>query len=137
MKQVLIEGIQSPIEEVSSKISQYFIGRGFKKQGDGDCVGVSDGDFDFKIEGTIDELQVQVFYQNYKPRKSVIRDIMALDDRISTVSAYRSLSSDKYEEELTRIEIEPIFVMIDGKLMQTTIYEYVNYVARNIDYSRR
>lgn len=137
MKQVLTEGVQHPVAEISAKITQYFHSRGFKKQGDGDRDGIVDGDFDFIVEGIIDELQVQVFYNDYKPRKCVIRDIMALDERISTVIAWRCLSEANYKEELRRIELDPIYVMVDGKLMQTDIFEYVNYVARNIDYTRR
>lgn len=65
-----------------------------------------------------------------------MRELLALDERISNVDAYRFLSNENYREELGRIELEPIFVMIDGKLMQTTIYEYVQYGARNKDFTR-
>lgn len=136
MKQVLIEGIQNPVEEVTSKIRNYFRSHNFTQEGVFDKDG-SDGDFAFDIRGTIDDIQVSVCYRDYKPRKSVVRELLALDDRISNVDAYRFLSSENYRDELLRMELDPIFVMIDGKLMQTTIYEYVNYVARNIDYTRK
>ena len=136
MKQVLIEGIQNPVEEVTSKIRNYFRSHNFTQEGVFDKDGC-DGDFAFDIRGTIDDIQVSVCYRDYKPRKSVVRELLALDERISNVDAYRFLSSENYREELLRVELDPIFVMIDGKLMQTTIYEYVNYVARNIDYTRK
>ena len=137
MKQAILEGVQNPIEEVTSKIQQYFRSHGFKKEGqfDKDCV--LDGDFAIEVFGTISDLQVQIGYQDYKPRKMVIRDILAIDDRIGNVDVYRCLSEANYREELSRIMLDPIYVQIDGKLMQTTIFEYVQYGARNIDYSRR
>ena len=135
MTNAAIEGIQNPIQEISSKLTSYFRTRGFKQEGQFDKFGC-DGDFAFEVSGTIDDIQVQVVYQDYKPRKLVVRELMALDERISNVDAYRFLSNEKYREELGRIELEPIFVMIDGKLMQTTIYEYVQYGARNKDYTR-
>lgn len=136
MKQVLIEGIQNPVEEVTSKIRNYFRSHNFTQEGVFDKDGC-DGDFAFDIRGTIDDIQVSVCYRDYKPRKSVVRELLALDDRISNVDAYRFLSSENYRDELLRVELDTIFVMIDGKLMQTTIYEYVNYVARSIDYTRK
>lgn len=135
MTNAAIEGIQNPIQEISSKLSNYFRTRGFKQEGQFDKFGC-DGDFAFEVSGTIDDIQVQVVYQDYKPRKLVVRELLALDERISNVDAYRFLSNENYREELGRIELEPIFVMIDGKLMQTTIYEYVQYGARNKDFTR-
>lgn len=50
---------------------------------------------------------------------------------------FRCLSSENYRRELCEIDINvPIYVYIDGQLMQTTIYEYVQYGARNKDYTR-
>ena len=135
MTNAAFEGIQNPIQEISSKLSNYFRTRGFKQEGQFDKFGC-DGDFAFEVSGTIDDIQVQVVYQDYKPRKLVVRELLALDERISNVDAYRFLSNENYREELGRIELEPIFVMIDGKLMQTTIYEYVQYGARNKDFTR-
>ena len=137
MKQVILEGVQNPVEEITSKISNYFRSHGFKQEGQFDKFAVTDGDFGIEVSGAIDDIQVQVCYQDYKPRKVVVRELMALDERISNVDAYRYLSGENYREELCRIELEPIFVMIDGKLMQTTIADYVLYGTRNIDYSRR
>lgn len=135
MQTAILEGVQNPVEEITSKLSNYFRTRGFKQEGQFDKFGC-DGDFAFEVSGTIDDIQVQVCYQDYKPRKLVVRELLALDERISNVDAYRFLSNENYREELGRIELEPIFVMIDGKLMQTTIYEYVQYGARNKDYTR-
>ena len=135
MTNAAIEGIQNPIQEISSKLTSYFRNHGFKHEGQFDKFGC-DGDFAFEVSGTIDDIQVQVVYQDYKPRKLVVRELLALDERISNVDAYRFLSNENYREELGRIELEPIFVMIDGQLMQTTIYEYVQYGARNKDYTR-
>ena len=135
MTTAAFEGVQNPVEEISSKLSNYFRTRGFKQEGQFDKFGC-DGDFAFEVSGTIDDIQVQVVYQDYKPRKLVVRELLALDERISNVDAYRFLSNENYREELGRIELEPIFVMIDGKLMQTTIYEYVQYGARNKDFTR-
>ena len=136
MTNAAIEGIQNPIQEISSKLISYFRSRGFKQEGQFDKFGC-DGDFAFEVSGTIDDIQVQVVYQDYKPRKLVVRELLALDERISNVDAYRFLSNENYREELGRIELEPIFVMIDGKMMETTIFDYVQYGARNIDYTRR
>lgn len=136
MQTAIIEGIQNPVEEVTSKIRNYFRSHNFTQEGAFDKDGC-DGDFAFDIHGTIDDLQVSVCYRDYKPRKSVVRDLLALDERISNVDAYRFLSAEIYKDELMRIEFEPIFVMIDGQLMQTNIYEYVNYAVRNIDYTRK
>ena len=136
MTNAAIEGIQNPIQEISSKLSNYFRTRGFKQEGQFDKFGC-DGDFAFEVSGTIDDIQVQVCYQDYKPRKLVVRELLALDERISNVDAYRFLSNENYREELGRIELEPIFVMIDGKRMQTTIYEYVQYGARNKAFTRK
>ena len=80
---------------------------------------------------------MSVSYNDYKPTKLVVREIMALDPRISNVRAERYLSAAHYKEQLNRIEFEPIFVMVDGKLMQTTLYDYVIYGTRNIDYTRQ
>ena len=109
---------------------------GFKQEGQFDKFG-SDGDYGIEVSGTIDDIQVCVCYRDYKPRKVVVRELLALDERISNVDAYRYLSSERFREELIRVELDPIFVMIDGKLMQTTIADYVLYGTRNIDYSRR
>ena len=136
MTNAAIEGIQNPIQEISSKLTSYFRNHGFKHEGQFDKFGC-DGDFAFEVSGTIDDIQVQVCYQDYKPRKLVVRELLALDERISNVDAYRFLSNENYREELGRIELEPIFVMIDGQLMQTTIFDYVQYGARNIDYTRK
>ena len=137
MKAVHIEGIQNPVEEISSKIQQYFRQHGFKQEGQFDPMGPTNGDWSFEIHGAIDDLQVQVCYQDYKPRKTVIRDLLALDPRISNVDVFRCLSSENYRRELCEIDITvPIYVYIDGQLMQTTIYEYVQYGARNKDYTR-
>ena len=137
MTNAAIEGIQNPVEEITSKLSNYFRTRGFKQEGQFDKFAVTDGDFGIEVSGTIDDIQVSVCYQDYKPRKVVVRELLALDERISNVDAYRFLSGENYREELGRIELEPIFVMIDGKLMQTTIADYVLYGTRNIDYSRK
>lgn len=136
MKQVILEGVQNPVEEITSKLSNYFRSHGFKQEGQFDKFSC-DGDFGIEVSGTIDDIQVCVCYRDYKPRKVVVRELLALDERISNVDAYRYLSDDKYRDELGRIELEPIFVMIDGKLMQTTIADYILYGTRNIDYSRR
>ena len=137
MKAVHIEGIQNPVEEISSKIQQYFRQHGFKQEGQFDPLGPTNGDWSFEIHGAIDDLQVQVCYEDYKPRKTVIRDLLALDPRISNVDVYRCLSSEKYRRELCEIDYNvPIYVYIDGQLMQTTIYEYVQYGARNKDFTR-
>lgn len=135
MKQVILEGVQNPVEEITSKLYNYFRSRGFKQEGQFDKFGC-DGDYGIEVSGTIDDIQVSVCYCDYKPRKVVVRELLALDERISNVDAYRFLSNDNYREELCRIELDPIFVMIDGKLMQTTISDYVLYGTRNIDYSR-
>ena len=136
MQTAIIEGIQNPVEEVTSKIRNYFRSHNFTQEGVFDNDGC-DGDFAFDIHGTIDDIQVSGCYRDYKPRKSVIRELLALDERISNVDAYRYLSTERFREELIRVELDPIFVMIDGKLMQTNIYEYVNYGVRNIDYTRK
>jgi len=135
MQTAILEGVQNPVEEITSKLSNYFRSRGFKQEGQFDKFGC-DGDYAFEVSGTIDDIQVSVCYRDYKPRKVVVRELLALDERISNVDAYRFLSNENYREELGRIELEPIFVMIDGKLMQTTIYEYVQYGARNKDFTR-
>ena len=137
MTNAAFEGIQNPVEEITSKLSNYFRTRGFKQEGQFDKFAVTDGDFGIEVSGTIDDIQVSVCYQDYKPRKVVVRELLALDERISNVDAYRFLSGENYREELGRIELEPIFVMIDGKLMQTTIADYVLYGTRNIDYTRK
>ena len=136
MQTAILEGIQNPVEEITSKLSNYFRTRGFQQEGQFDKFGC-DGDYAFEVSGTIDDIQVCVCYRDYKPRKVVVRELLALDERISNVDAYRFLSNDNYRDELGRIQLEPIFVMIDGKLMQTTIADYVLYGTRNIDYSRR
>lgn len=137
MTQAVLEGVQNPVEEITSKLSNYFRTRGFKQEGQFDKDGAIDGDYGIEVYGTIDDIHVQVCYEDYKPRKVVVRELLALDERISNVDAYRFLSNDNYHEELSRICLDPIFVMIDGKLMQTTIADYVLYGTRNIDYSRR
>ena len=138
MTQAVLEGIaQNPVAEVTTKVQQYFRTHGFKHEGQFDKVGPIDGDFAFDIYGTMDEIQVQVAYQDYKPKKSVVREIMAIDDRICNVDVYRCLSADNYRDELSRITLQPIYVMIDGKMMETTIFDYVQYGARNIDYTRK
>lgn len=137
MTNAAIEGIQNPLQEISSKLTSYFRNHGFKHEGQFDKTAPLDGDFAFELFGTMDDVQVQVVYQDYKPKKAVIRDILALDDRISNVDVYRCLSDANYREELSRIALDPIYVLIDGKLMETNIFDYVQYGARNIDYTRK
>ena len=138
MTQAVLEGkAQNPEEEISAKVQQYFRNHGFKQEGQFDKTGPCDGDFAIEVYGTMDDVQVQVVYNDYKPKKAVIRELLALDDRISNVDVYRGLSENNYREELSRIVMEPIYVMIDGKMMETTIFDYVQYVARNIDYTRK
>ena len=138
MTQAVLQGIaQNPVEEISAKVQQYFRSHGFKQEGQFDKVCPCDGDFAFELFGTMDDVQLQVVYQDYKPKKAVIRELLALDDRISNVDVYRCLSEANYREELSRIVMEPVYVMIDGKMMETTIYDYVQYGARNIDYTRK
>lgn len=137
MTNAAIEGIQNPLQEISSKLTSYFRNHGFKHEGSFDKTCPTDGDFAFELFGTMDDVQVQVVYEDYKPKKAVIRDILALDDRISNVDVYRCLSDANYREELSRISLDPIYVLIDGKLMETNIFDYVQYGARNIDYTRK
>ena len=137
MTNAAIEGIQNPLQEISSKLTSYFRNHGFKHEGQFDKTAPLDGDFAFELFGTMDDVQVQVVYEDYKPKKAVIRDILALDDRISNVDVYRCLSDANYREELSRISLDPIYVLIDGKLMETNIFDYVQYGARNIDYTRK
>ena len=138
MTQAVLQGIaQNPVEEISAKVQQYFKRHGFKEEGQFDKTCPMDGDFAFELFGTMDDVQLQVVYQDYKPKKTVIRDLLALDDRISNVDVYRCLSEQNYRDELSRIALDPIYVMIDGKMIETTIYDYVQYGARNIDYTHR
>ena len=46
MKAVHIEGIQNPVEEISSKIQQYFRQHGFKQECSFDKDGVEENGFD-------------------------------------------------------------------------------------------
>jgi hypothetical protein len=138
MKQITIEGIQNPTEEISAKIRNYFKTHGLPEEAPFDNISVPDKSFGFEVFGCIDDIQVSVCYCDYKPRKTVIRDILALDDRISNVEVYRCLSEQNYSDVLSEITLStPIYVNIAGKLMQTTIYDFVQYEARNRDYSRR
>ena len=138
MKPITIEGIQNPTEEVSSKIRAYFKKHGVSNEEPFDSIGVSPKSFGFEVYGCIDDLHVSVSYCDFKPRRAVIRDILAMDERISNVDVYRNLSDENYHEVLSEIMVDvPIYVNIDGKLMKTTIYDFVQYEARNRDYSRR
>ena len=89
MQTAILEGVQNPVEEITSKLSQYFRSHGFKHEGQFDKFAVSDGDYGIEVSGTIDDIQVCVCYQDYKPRKVVVRELLALDERISNVDAYR------------------------------------------------
>ena len=138
MKPITIEGIQNPIEEVSSKIRNYFKTHGVPTEAPFDTFGADANCFGLEVSGCIDDIHVQVCYCDYKPRKTVFRDILALDDRISNVDVHRCLSDKNYHEVLSELAADfPIYVNIAGKLMQTTIYDFVQYEARNRDYSRR
>ena len=138
MQPVSIEGIQNPIEEISSKIRNYFKTHGMPEEAPFDSFYAPVGSFGMEVTGCIDDIQVQVTYCDYKPRKTVIRDILALDDRISNVDVHRCLSDKNYHEVLSELAADfPIYVNIDGKLMKTTIYDFVQYEARNRDYTRR
>ena len=138
MKPVSIEGIQNPIEEISSKIRNYFKSHGMPEEAPFDSFYAPVGSFGMEVTGCIDDIQVQVSYCDYKPRKTVIRDILALDDRISNVDVHRCLSDKNYHEVLSELAADfPIYVNIDGQLMKTTIYDFVQYEARNRDYTRR
>ena len=138
MKPVSIEGIQNPTEEISSKIRNYFKSHGMPEESPFDSFYAPVGSFGMEVTGCIDDIQVQVTYCDYKPRKTVIRDILALDDRISNVDVHRCLSDKNYHEVLSELAADfPIYVNIDGQLMKTTIYDFVQYEARNRDYTRR
>jgi len=138
MKQITIEGIQNPIEEISSKIRNYFKTHGVPTEAPFDTFGADKDCFGIEVTGCIDDIHVQVCYCDYKPRKTVIRDILALDDRISNVDVHRCLSDKNYHEVLSELAADfPIYVNIDGQLMKTTIYDFVQYEARNRDYTRR
>ena len=135
----LLGNIQSPVEEIEHKLDEYFAVNGFKERGAFGIDGLSgeDEDYGYCIDGTMDDIQVSVVYYNYKPRKKVVREIMALDERISEVKVYRHLRSAQFNDKLWELAFEqPIFVMVDGELMKTTMYEFVHYSARNIDYTR-
>ena len=136
MKEVFVEGFQNPEKEVMEKVQNYFRSHGFTKECPTDSL-EGGAKFTLDIQGTIDDFEVSVTYNDYKPTKVVIREIMALDTRISNVRAERYLSAAHYKEQLGNIEFEPIFVMVDGKLMQTTLYDWIIYGTRNIDYTRR
>ena len=138
MKPITIEGIQNPTEEISTKIRNYFKTHGVPNEAQFDAIYAPDKSFGFEVFGCIDDLHVSVCYCDYKPRKTVIRDILALDNRISNVDVYRCLSEMNYRDVLSEITTDtPIYVNIDGQLMQTTIYDFVQYEARNRDYSRQ
>ncbi len=136
MKEVFVEGFQNPEKEVMEKVQNYFRSHGFTKECPTDSL-EEGAKFTLDIQGTIDDFEVSVTYNDYKPTKVVIREIMALDPRISNVRAERFLSGEHYNEQLHNLEFEPIFVMVDGKLMQTTLYDWIIYGTRNIDYTRR
>ncbi len=70
MTQAVLQGIaQNPVEEISAKVQQYFKSHGFKEEGQFDKNLPLDGDFAFELFGTMDDVQLQVVYQDYKPKK--------------------------------------------------------------------
>jgi len=136
MQNANLEGmIQNPEQEIAQKLDAYFTSNGLKVKAyyDRDSI---DGDYGYEIRGTMDDIRVVVSYNDFKPQKKVLREIMALDERISDVDCTRLLSEDEYKHKECEHCLDPIFVMIDGTLMQTNWFEYVNYMSRNIDFTK-
>lgn len=136
MQKANLEVINHPEQEIEQKVESYFKSNGFKTRSSYEQDAI-DGDFAFEIRGTLDDIRITVAYKDYKPKRLVVREIMALDERISDVECARQLSDETYRDKSCDMCLEPIYVMIDGVMHETNWFEYVNYAARNIDYTKR
>lgn len=132
------KGVSMPEDEITQKVYDYFATNGFEVEG-----GLSDGfitnggDFAIDIRGVIDDFVLFVGYQDFKPKKIVERELLALDERIRTVVLYRHLSDERYREQLREISCDPIYVSIDGVMTETTLYDYTEFLTRNVDYTKK
>lgn len=136
MNKANLQGIQNPIQEIEQKLNEYFNINGFKSQSTFNNDYLEDGDYAYLVEGAFDEINVRVTYLDYKPRKKVVRDILALDDRISGVDVVRQLSNNIFREKESELLDMPIYVEREGELVRTTFFDYVNYSAQNIDFTK-
>lgn len=130
--------IQDANAEIQQKIREYFNRYGMTREGQygtASCDGcMAEDDWCMFIDGSCDSFRVDLAYTDFKPKRSVIRDIMALDDRIESVNCWRNLSYEEWDNAMDRVRDETIYVMIDGTLQRTTVADYALYMCRNIDY---
>ena len=132
--------IQDANSEIQQKIREYFTANGLTHEGQYGSIGpdlCAKDDYAFYVDGRMGSIEVNITYCEFKTKKQVQRDILALDERIDRVNLWRNLSYDEYDNQLSRLSHETIYVMIDGQLMQTTLDEWVNYNTRNIDYTKK
>lgn len=80
---------------------------------------------------------MNITYCDLKTKKQVQRDILALDDRIERVNLWRNLSEKEWENGIDRLMMEPMYIMAEGQLMRTTLREWVEFSARNIDFTKK
>lgn len=136
----ILDLIETPKADIEAKIDEYFTANGFKNPDevtDHLFYGMDKGkDFCYFVEGSFDGVKVEVRYEGFKPERLVRRDILALDDRIDSVNITRDFPQEAYDTELDKAQLDTIFVLIDGKLQQTTIMEYVQYKMRNMTFKK-
>lgn len=132
--------IQDANSEIQQKIRQYFNANGMTREGHYGSVGPDMGreeDFCMWVDGQVDGIQVNITYCDFKTKKQVQRDILALDDRIERVNLWRNLSEKEWDNGIDRLMMEPMYIMADGQLMRTTLREWVEFSVRNVDFTKK
>lgn len=121
--------------EIQNKIVSYLSANGLNVRDDDGAALFNgmrqDADFCLYVEGSFDNIRVELRYRGFKPERVVRREIMAIDERICTINLTREIPDEDFNDELSNSTLDTIFIMVDGQLQQTTIMEYIHYKLRN------
>lgn len=121
--------------EIENKIVSYLSANGLKVRDDDSAALFNgmrkDADYSLWVEGSFDNIRVELRYRGFKPERVVRREMMAIDERICCMNLTREIPQEDFDTELLNSTLDTIFIMVDGQLQQTTIDEYVKYKLRN------
>lgn len=122
-------------KEVENKVVNYLKAHGLSKRdevNDNMWYGIEMGaDYCLWVEGSFDNIHIDLRYEGFKPEKIVKREILAMDERIDSINITREYPQQAFDDEMSNSSLDTIFVMIDGQLQQTTYDEYIRYKLRN------
>lgn len=136
MQNISTNSIIDAKTEIEKRVVNYLQSNGLTNRDmDNDHLSYGMGkEFDYClwVEGAFDNIRIELRYVGHKPERIVRRELMALDERIATVNLTRDYPEQAYQDMLNNSTLDTIFVMIDGQLQQTCMYEYMRYKMRNM-----